>query len=234
MQRVVITGANRGVGLGLVQHLAEHVQQIVATCRDPENAEELQRYASSVDNVSIVGMDVTAADSLAAAAKAIDGPVDLLVCNAGVNSGYGGLASDENALTAQAMDTFTHMLRVNVVGPLFTVQAFSTHLAASASAKIAIISSQMGSQQHEAANAYGYRASKAAVNNIMVTLSNELAAQQIAVAAYHPGWVRTDMGGPKAHLSVDESAQALVQRFLELDMSRSGKFLNYDGGPMPW
>ena len=98
--------------------------------------------------------------------------------------------------------------------------------------KIAIISSQLASSTNSGKGALIYRASKAAANNIMVTLSNELAAKNIAVAAYHPGWVRTDMGGPRAHLSVEESAEALAQRFRELDMSQTGRFLNYDGASM--
>lgn len=234
MQRIVITGANRGVGLGLVQQLCRAGHEVIATCRDPASAGELSAFARSIENVSVLPMDVTDADSLAQAASAVHGAVDLLICNAGVNSGYGGLAADENALTAEAIDVFAGLLRTNVAGPLFTVQAFLAHLRHSSAGRVAIISSQMGSQQHEAGNAYAYRASKAGVNNIMVTLSNELAPANIAVAAYHPGWVRTDMGGPRAHLSVEESAEALIQRFHELDMSRTGAFLNYDGAALPW
>ena len=232
MGRIVITGANRGVGLGLVQELAPQADELIATCRNPEAAQELMALAQRSTNVSVLPMDVADAESLALAAAAVQGPVDLLVCNAGVNSGYSGLSGPENALTVEAMDGFASLLRTNVAGPFFTVQAFISHLGESAMGRVAIISSQMGSQRHDAGNAYAYRASKAGVNNIMVTLSNELAAKNIAVAAYHPGWVRTDMGGPRAHLSVAESATALAQRFQELSMDRSGCFLNYDGTSM--
>jgi len=232
VQRIVITGANRGVGLGLVQRLAPVADRVFATCRDPEAAEELMALAGKATNVIVLPLDVAEAESLAQAAAAVEGPVDLLVCNAGVNNGYSGLSGAENALTAKAMDDFSSLLRTNIAGPLFTVQAFKSHLMESTAGRVAIISSQMGSQQHEAGNAYAYRASKAGVNNIMVTLSNELAVNDIAVAAYHPGWVRTDMGGPRAHLSVEESAESLSRQFHELNMSRTGRFLNYDGAPM--
>ena len=232
MRRVVITGANRGVGLGLVRQLGPVADEGFATCRDPAAAEELMTLASPGSNVLVLPLDVADAESLAEASAAVKGPVDLLICNAGVNSGYSGLSGPENALTPDAMDGFADLLRINVAGPFFTVQAFLSHLMDSDAGRVAIISSQMGSQQHDAGNAYAYRASKAGVNNIMVTLSNELDAKGIAVAAYHPGWVRTDMGGPRAHLSVEESAQALTQRFHELDMSQTGRFLNYDGAPM--
>ncbi len=232
MRRVVITGANRGVGLGLVQQLGLVAEEVIATCRNPEAAEELMALARGKRNVHVLPLDVADASSLAQASADLQGPVDLLVCNAGVNSGYSGLTGPENALTPDAMDGFADLLRTNVAGPFFTVQAFLSHLMDSTAGRVAIISSQMGSQQHDAGNAYAYRASKAAANNIMVTLSNELAAKNIAVAAYHPGWVRTDMGGPRAHLSVEESAEALAQRFRELDMSQTGRFLNYDGASM--
>ena len=185
MRRVVITGANRGVGLGLVQQLGLVAEEVIATCRNPEAAEELMALARGKRNVHVLPLDVADASSLAQASADLQGPVDLLVCNAGVNSGYSGLTGPENALTPDAMDGFADLLRTNVAGPFFTVQAFLSHLMDSTAGRVAIISSQMGSQQHDAGNAYAYRASKAAANNIMVTLSNELAAKNIAVAAYH-------------------------------------------------
>lgn len=231
-KRIVITGASRGIGLALVKHLSAGNHQIFACCRHPDEAHDLQGYAASVSNVIVVGLDVMSAQSLKLAEQAVDGPIDLLVCNAGVLNGYGGLGAQENALEQSAMDVFSDVLRTNITGVFFTVQAFLSKVRSGTSPSIAIVSSHMGSQQHEAANAYAYRASKAGANNIMVTLKHELAGEQIAVAAYHPGWVRTDMGGASAHLSVEQSAAALAQRFEELDMSLSGGFINYDGASL--
>ena len=120
MGRIVITGANRGVGLGLVQELAPQADELIATCRNPEAAQELMALAQRSTNVSVLPMDVADAESLALAAAAVHGPVDLLVCNAGVNSGYSGLSGPENALTVEAMDGFASLLRTNVAGPFFT------------------------------------------------------------------------------------------------------------------
>ena len=228
-KRILITGANRGVGLALVQLLANTAAHVYAGCRQPGSADALQQLARSTANVSVLSLDVTDAESLKQASAAVEGAVDLLVCNAGVLNGYSGLSGSENALTPEAMATFASVLTTNIAGPFFTVQAFLPHLRLSDSAGVAIISSHMGSQQHDAANAYAYRSSKAGVNNIMVTLSHELAEEGISVAAYHPGWVRTDMGGASAHLSVEQSAEALIQRFEELGMALNGQFINYDG-----
>lgn len=230
--RILVTGANRGIGLALVKQLASTEEHVFACCREPYAAQTLQELAQSGSNVSVVALDVTDVQSLALAAETVKGPIDRLVCNAGVLNGYGGITGRENALEHRNVELFTKVLNTNVAGPFFTVQAFLPHLQRSARAAIAIVSSNMGSQHHEAANAYAYRASKAAVNNIMVTLSHELSEQQIAVAAYHPGWVRTDMGGSSAHLSVSQSAQALAQRFDELDMGLTGQFINYDGSAL--
>ena len=228
-KRILITGANRGVGLALVQLLANTAAHVYAGCRQPGSADALQQLARSTANVSVLSLDVTDAESLKQASAAVEGAVDLLVCNAGVLNGYSGLRGSENALTPEAMATFAGVLTTNIAGSFFTVQAFLPHLRRSDSAGVAIISSHTGSQQHDAANAYAYRSSKAGVNNIMVTLSHELAEEGISVAAYHPGWVRTDMGGASAHLSVEQSAEALVQRFEELGMALNGQFINYDG-----
>ncbi|MFZ9990360.1 MAG: SDR family NAD(P)-dependent oxidoreductase, partial [Burkholderiaceae bacterium] len=108
-----------------------------------------------------------------------------------------------------------------------------TPLSRSSQPRIAIISSYMGSQQHTGSGAYFHRASKAGANNLMVTLTNELRDQGIAVAAYHPGWVQTDMGGASADLTPQESATALLARFEALDMAHTGCFINYDGTPLP-
>jgi NAD(P)-dependent dehydrogenase (short-subunit alcohol dehydrogenase family) len=212
--------------------LAKSAEHVYAGCRRPASAEALQQLARSADNISVIGLDVTDAESLKQASDAVVGGLDLLVCNAGILNGYRGLGGSENALTPEAMTAFAGVLTTNIAGPFFTVQAFLPHLRRSGSAGIAIISSHMGSQQHDAANAYAYRSSKAGVNNIMVTLSHELAEERIAVAAYHPGWVRTDMGGASAHLSVEQSAEALAQRFAELDMGQNGQFINYDGSAL--
>ena len=123
-KRILITGANRGVGLALVDLLSKTAEHIYAGCRQPDSAEALQQLARSADNVSVIGLDVTDAESLKQASVAVVGGLDLLVCNAGVLNGYSGLRGSENALTPEAMATFADVLATNIAGPLFSVQAF--------------------------------------------------------------------------------------------------------------
>jgi short-subunit dehydrogenase len=139
-------------------------------------------------------------------------------------SARGGIADADN--TAEAI---SQVLMTNMAGPFFTARAFLPQLRTSKRPRLAIISSYMGSQQHQGATTHFYRASKAGANNLMVTLSNELRSEGIVVTSFHPGWVRTDMGGEGADISPQESAAALLTRFRNLTLKQSGAFLNYDG-----
>jgi NAD(P)-dependent dehydrogenase (short-subunit alcohol dehydrogenase family) len=230
MLNVLVTGANRGIGLAITKLALDRGDKVFAACRNPSAAEELftlqQRYSN---RCIVVALDVVHESSLQAAASQIQEHLDLLVCNAGLQNGYGGMMGEENT-----MDAFRDVLTTNIASPFFTTRYFLPHLRKSASAaKVAVISSLMGSQRHSASNAYAYRASKAGANNIVVTLSHELRDQGIAVAAYHPGWVITDMGGPNGDISAFESATGLLQRFDELTMAESGNFINYNRDPLP-
>ena len=122
------------------------------------------------------------------------------------------------------------VLNVNVIGSILTVKHFSKIL--NKDAKIILISSIMGVQNHSGSSATIYRASKAAVNNIMISISEEFKSKKITVASFHPGWVRTDMGGPNATLSTKESASSLIKNFKNLTFENTGKFFNYDGTTM--
>ena len=122
---------------------------------------------------------------------------------------------------------------VNVAGPFLTVQNLYGNLNKEIGSKIAIISSLMGSQTHTASNAAIYRASKAAANNLMRTISNQFLSENIVVSSYHPGWVRTDMGGKFADISPEDSAKGLLEQFLNLKKEDTGRFFNYDGNVLP-
>jgi NAD(P)-dependent dehydrogenase (short-subunit alcohol dehydrogenase family) len=125
------------------------------------------------------------------------------------------------------------VMMANVAGPFLTIKNFYENLNVNHGAKIAIISSLMGSQQHSSSNAPIYRASKAAANNLMRTISNQFINDNVIVASYHPGWVRTDMGGSHADISPEESAEGLMKQFLNLKSNDTGKFFNYDGSVLP-
>ena len=203
--------------------------RLIAICRQPDTATDLKTLVKeSGGRAQICEADVSQATTLDDLAQRLDATIDVLVCNAGVMSARGSLTDPQNTV-----DSVSTVLMTNIAGPFFTARAFVKNLKQSKQPRIAIISSYMGSQQHTGAGAYFYRASKAGANNIMVTLANELKAQGIAVASYHPGWVQTDMGGSAADISVSVSATGLVKRFTELDLAKTGRFFNYDGSDLP-
>src|SRR6056297_1692105 len=202
---VLITGANRGIGAGLANACRAHGAQVIAAAR------------SDTDTP----LDVSDPASIRALADRLSGRViDLLVCNAGVCRDQ-----DMDLAAGYDSDTWAQTFAVNVTGVFLTVQAFLPHLGLSAAPKIAVISSQMGSSARAKGGSYIYRASKAAATNLAVNLAVDLASEEIAVGAYHPGWVRTDMGGTGADIGVDESAAGLLSRFDALSLRTTGCFL---------
>jgi len=206
---VVITGAGRGIGKTLAERYRAAGHRVTGTARD-----------GSADLV----LDVTdpAGHRAMAAALASD-PVDLLICNAGIYPDKGQRLDDgyPPAMWAEAF-------AVNVTGSFLAIQALLPNLRA-ATGKIALISSQMASDQRAPGGSYIYRASKAAVLNLGRNLSTDLRAEGIAVGIYHPGWVQTDMGGAAAEITVDEAADGLVARFAALDLADTGCFRTWDG-----
>ena len=224
----LITGANRGIGLELARSVVAAGGRLIAVCRQPAKAVELNALCEQSKGAAVIyAADACDATALQSIAEQERGSIDVVVCNAGVMSAYGGVEDTDN--TAESI---SQVLMTNMAGPFFTARAFLPHLKASPRPRIAIISSYMGSQHHQGTNAYFYRASKAGANNLMVTLSNELRSDGIVVTSFHPGWVRTDMGGAGADISPQESAAALLTQFRSLTLKQSGTFLNYDGKPL--
>ncbi len=220
MTTTLITGANRGVGAEMAQQMKARGDRVIR-CSRAGNA------LCATDGWEL---DVTDAASLAALEQKLDGEeLDLLVCNAGALIGRGQL--DDPLYTHEA---FATVLAVNVTGVFMTIQACLPALRQAKSGKIAVISSQMGSSERAKGNAYLYRASKAAATNLAVAISKELAPEGIAVGAYHPGWVRTDMGGAEADISAEESAAGLIRRFDALSVASSGCFEFYSGEAIPF
>lgn len=225
----LITGANRGIGLELARGVVAAGDRLIAVCREPAKAIELNALVEQSKGTAVIcAADTCDAAALKAIADQVKGCIDVVVCNAGVMSAYGGIQDADN--TAESI---AQVLMTNMAGPFFTARAFLPQLKASKRPRIAIISSYMGSQHHQGSNAYFYRASKAGANNLMVTLANELRSEGVVVTSFHPGWVRTDMGGAGADLSPEESAAALLTQFRSLTLNESGAFLNYDGKALP-
>ena len=246
-QTVLITGANRGIGLEMTKQAAARGNTIIACTRNAMEAPALVALARDNPAITVLGLDVTAEGDIKQIAAGMRRKVDLLVCNAGVLDSYGGL--DDLARNSRAIET---VLMTNIAGVYFTVRSFLPHLmmavetkeiqtdnndttrADSMTGRIAIISSIMGSQTLSAANAPIYRASKAAATNLARSFAVELAPRGIAVGAYHPGWVRTDMGGPNADVAPADSAAGLLQRFDSLSLETTGVYETYDGIALPF
>ncbi|MEM6670840.1 MAG: SDR family oxidoreductase [Pseudomonadota bacterium] len=230
MQTILITGANRGIGLAMTEAAVARGDRVIATARKPGEAEKLNALASLTGKIEIEPLDVGSEASCAALANRLEGRgIDLLVANAGQLNAYGKI--DDPAHTE---DAWRDVLMVNVFGPFATVRALLPMIERGAEKKIAIVSSIMASTEQAPGGAYAYRASKAAATNLARNLAADFAEKGIAVGAYHPGWVRTDMGGSSADIDVAESAAGLLKRFDALTMSTTGVFEDYQGVPIPY
>jgi NAD(P)-dependent dehydrogenase (short-subunit alcohol dehydrogenase family) len=223
MPRVLITGANRGIGLEFVRQYAADGWQVVACCRKPEKAEALKKINGEV---SIEALDVADDEQIARLATRLRGqPIDLLINNAGVYGSAGKIDAD----------SWLEVLRVNTIAPYRLAEKFAANVARSEHRLIVSITSMMGSiAENDSGGVPMYRSSKAALNMTMKSLSIDLKDRGISVVVLHPGWVRTDMGGRSAPLAVQGSVGSLRKTIRRLKPSDSGKFLNYDGKPVPW
>ncbi|TVQ58633.1 MAG: SDR family oxidoreductase [Rhodobacteraceae bacterium] len=228
-QNVLITGANRGIGHALARLAAERGDRVVGTARSAEGCAAIEALRAFGD-VSAFMADATDPERSSALADMLaDRPVDILICNAGALIGRGGI--EDPAYTRRAFET---VLMTNVAGPFFTVRGFLPLLRKSSNPRVAIISSGMGSSARAKGNAYLYRASKAAATNLAANLAVELKPMGVAVAAYHPGWVRTEMGGAGAELTPDESAAGLLARLGVLSLATTGAVEDYAGASIPF
>ena len=231
MPTVLITGANRGLGLEFARQYAAEGWQVYAACRLPDDAKDLQQIANKTgDRLHILAMDVMDTVSVRAAARELSGqPIDLLLNNAGVGGPSGQrLGNLDYAAWARVLDT-------NTLGPMRVAEAFLENVAQSRDKRIVTITSGMGSiADNTSGGRYAYRSSKAAVNSVMKSLSVDLAPRGITCVVLNPGWVRTDMGGSGGKLSPEESIKAMRSVIAALRPEDSGKFLNYTGKPYPW
>lgn len=208
---ILITGANRGIGHGLYQSYKTFGQTVWGTSRDGAG--------------DLLPLDVTDQKSLKSLADTLnEQPLDLLVCNAGVY-----LDKSEDLSTGYAESLWAQTFAANVTGVFQTIQTLLPNLRMAESGKIAIISSQMASQTRAPGGSYIYRASKAAALNLGRNLAADLRDEGISVGIYHPGWVKTDMGGASADITVPEAVAGLIQRFDALSLETTGCFETWDG-----
>ncbi len=229
MACILITGANRGIGLAMTRAAVRHGDSVIATVRDAQKATALMLLAEEIGGITIRELDVVDENSVAAFAAATTEAPDLLILNAGVFNVRGGIEDPGHSVEA-----WRDSLMTNVAGPFLVTRALLPNIERSEGRKIAIVSSIMGSSERAPGNAYPYRSSKAAAVNLARNLAAELKPRGIAVGAYHPGWVRTDMGGDSADISPEESAEGLLSRFDALSMRTTGVFEDYRGDAIPF
>ena len=232
MRTMLITGANRGIGLEFVRQYVADGWRVVACCRKPAAAEALNRLAAQYpDQVTVHALDVTDHAQIDQLAQTLsEQPIDLLINNADVYPPARGHALGETDYAA-----WQQAFAVNTMAPLKITEAFILQIARSKLKTIVTITSKMGSiADNRGGGSYIYRSSKAGVNIVMKSLSIDLNPQKIIAILLHPGWVKTDMGGPGALITAEQSVTGMRRVIGNLTLKDSGKFYAFDGKEVPW
>lgn len=231
MQSILITGSNRGLGLEWSSQYAQAGWRVFATCRYPEESEELGLLAEKHNKLSIHRLDVTCDDQIGTLANDLrDEPIDILLNNAGVyHEKYMSLDGPLD------YDVWANTFQVNTMGALRTTRTVIKNLLRGEKRLVVAISSHMGSiAEIDSPGSYFYRSSKAALNAVMKGLSLELGPLKIGVLILHPGWVRTRMGGPDAPLSAKDSVRGMRALVDGFTLAKTGRFFRYNGTEIPW
>tara|TARA_B100000214_G_C23868558_1_gene581491 strand:+ start:240 stop:923 length:684 start_codon:yes stop_codon:yes gene_type:complete len=227
MEKIVLTGANRGIGLGLVNKLVDKGHILVVGVRNPEVSEELIKIKEKKpDNLNILKLDLLDDKSIVSFCESINFTnIDILINNAGI-------LEDESLEKLQAK-SIARTFEINTLGPIKITQLLINKLLKAKNPKSFYISSQMGSiSDNLSGGYYGYRISKCALNMFCKSLSNDY--PELICISLHPGWVRTKMGGPNAKTNVEDSTSGLVRFMENCDKTLTGKFFNYKGQEIPW
>lgn len=227
MPTVLITGANRGIGLELARGYAADGYAVHACCRTPGDADELNAVQG---NIHVHALDVTDHAATDALASEVSGPIDVLIANAGIYGPNG----EGQAFGSLDYEGMRRAFETNTFGALKTMEAFADHVAQADGGRMAAITSKMGSIDDASGGMIAYRASKAALNMAAAMTANAMAPRGVAVAVIHPGWVRTDMGGPNGLVSPEESAAGIRQVIAGLKPAEKAPFLAYDGQEIAW
>ncbi|KDR20062.1 uncharacterized protein LOC110829367 [Zootermopsis nevadensis] len=247
MKSILVTGSNRGIGFGLVKYLTLQPispQFLFATCRHPTKAEALQEIAEKHKNVHILQLDVTDFESFGSVVKNVESIVqdeglNLLFNNAGISPKF-------TRINLVKVEQMTSGFMTNALAPLMLTKAFlpllkkaaqnkSSESFSASRAAVINFSSILGSiAENSSGGLYPYRASKAALNAITRSMSVDLKSDGIIVTSMHPGWVKTEMGGRNATMTVEESVSNIIRTVLSLSEKHSGKFIQYDGKEVPW
>ena len=232
MPSALITGANRGIGLEFTKQYAAANWRLYACCRNPQKADALRELALQYPGmVSLHTLDINDFERVGLLASELsENSIDLLINNAGIYP-----QSDSKGFGATDYAAWAETFRINTMAPMRMVEAFAHHVANSDQKKIVNITSKMGSiDDNTSGGYYLYRTSKTALNMATKSLSIDLAPRGITAIVLHPGWVQTDMGGPNALITVQESVSGMRKVIDGLTLAKSGKFYAYDGKEIPW
>ncbi len=224
MTTIMITGASRGLGLEFARQFYNEGCRVIATCRNPKDANAL----NAIGDIDVHALDVTNDKNVATLADRLRGEnIDILINNAGVIGQRDGFGKLDYDIWAETMDT-------NVFGPMRVAEAFRDNVMNSEKKQMIFITSRMGSITEAVPNAYVYRSSKAALNMAVKCLSGELAEQGLIAVLFHPGHVQTDMGGQAAPVTPQKSIEGMKNQIVGLTRDDNGRFLSYDGHQIPW
>ena len=230
MATILVTGANRGLGIEFVEQYLNEGNDVIATYRNENSSMDLIEMGNERSNLKLLQLDVSSNKSLNSFAENLgDSPIDIFINNAGVygprNSSFGNV-DEENWIPA---------IKINAIAPILLTQLIIKNIRSGADKKLIFITSKMGSiDDNKGGGAYVYRSSKTALNAVVKSLSVDLENEGIVVALIHPGWVKTDMGGPNALIDKDTSVRGMTEVISNLDISSTGNFYNYDGSIIPW
>ena len=230
MATILVTGANRGLGIEFVEQYINEGNDVIATYRNENSSMDLIEMGNERSNLKLLQLDVSSNKSLNSFAENLgDSPIDIFINNAGVygprNSSFGNV-DEENWIPA---------IKINAIAPILLTQLIIKNIRSGADKKLIYITSKMGSiDDNKGGGAYVYRSSKTALNAVVKSLSVDLENEGMTVALIHPGWVKTDMGGPNALIDKDTSVRGMIEVISNLDISSTGNFYNYDGSIIPW
>ncbi len=231
MTTILITGANRGLGLEFCKQYAQDDWNVIACCREPKNAVELTALATEFSNISVFALDVADLGQIENLAKQLDNTaIDVLLNNAGIygdvsGRGFGNLDYEQ----------WQKNMTVNVFAPVKMTEVFLPHLKLGKAKTVVAMSSLMGSIADNTSGAsILYRSSKSALNAAMKSVAIDKHHEGIAVLILHPGWVKTDMGGSNAPMEIPESITKMRETIANFTLEKSGEFLNYNGKTLPW
>ncbi|MFL2833825.1 MAG: SDR family oxidoreductase [Alphaproteobacteria bacterium] len=231
MSNIMIVGATRGIGLELTKQYAEEGNSVIACARDTGSASLLDELASGSDNITIEQLDVANPSSIEEASNKIgDRAIDTVIIVAGA---VGGMPENQSIDNID-IEEWHRTLDTNTIGPLLVAKAFKDNLVASGDGNLMILSSQLGASTWPMGGMYIYSTTKAAVGKAGKILSLDWAEEPIIVSIMHPGWVQTDMGGPTAEITAEESASGIRNVINGLTKEDSGNFYKWNGEIHPW